>query len=73
LFDVVLPSRYIGIAKPDPEIFYEALRKAGVEGSEAVHVGDDYRKDYEGAKVRYASAARSTNTNAICCVVVVGA
>lgn len=50
LFDVVLPSCYAGVAKPDPDIFYQALRKANVEGSEAVHVGDDYKKDYRGAK-----------------------
>jgi putative hydrolase of the HAD superfamily len=53
LFDVVLPSCYAGVAKPDPDIFYQALRKANVEGSEAVHVGDDYKKDYRGAKVRH--------------------
>lgn len=51
LFDVVLPSCYAGVAKPDPDIFFQVLRRANVEGSEAVHVGDDYKKDYRGAKV----------------------
>jgi hypothetical protein len=65
LFDVVLPSRYAGVAKPDPDIFYQALRKANVEGSEAVHVGDDYKKDYRGALVHTpclpAAMSRSTS------------
>jgi hypothetical protein len=65
LFDVVLPSRYAGVAKPDPDIFYQALRKANVEGSEAVHVGDDYKRDYRGALVHTpclpAAMSRSTS------------
>lgn len=51
MFDVVVFSQAAGIAKPNPEIFYQLLRKTGVEAGNAVHVGDDYKKDYRGALV----------------------
>ena len=37
-------------AKPHPPIFQEALDKAGVAASEALHVGDQYQSDIQGAK-----------------------
>jgi len=40
-----------GIAKPDPDIFRLTLRAMGVEGQEAVHVGDDPRSDIMGAQL----------------------
>ncbi len=40
LFDVVIVSDEVGVAKPDPEIFCIALRMAGVNPEEAVYVGD---------------------------------
>ncbi|MEP6853805.1 MAG: HAD family hydrolase [bacterium] len=39
-FDVVVISGEVGVAKPNPEVFRLACRRAGVEPSEAVHVGD---------------------------------
>jgi putative hydrolase of the HAD superfamily len=36
--------------KPDPVPFLMGVRKLGVEPSEAVYVGDDYRIDICGAK-----------------------
>ncbi len=38
-----------GFNKPQPEIFREALRRAGVQPSEAVYVGDQYQVDVIGA------------------------
>lgn len=43
-------SRDVGAAKPHPPIFLEALRRAGVEHGEAVHVGDQYHGDVMGAR-----------------------
>ena len=40
----------VGVEKPDPEIFRIALRRAGVEAAEAVHVGDLYAVDVVGAR-----------------------
>lgn len=51
LFDVLIPPRLqlfsfqLGRAKPDPEVFAEALRRAGVAPEGAVMVGDSYAKD----------------------------
>lgn len=43
-------SGEVGFPKPDPRIFQAALEKAGVEGKEAVFVGDQYRIDVVGAR-----------------------
>ncbi|MFC1932944.1 HAD family hydrolase [Chloroflexota bacterium] len=43
-------SGEIGIDKPEPPIFLAALQKAGVNASEAVHVGDQYKLDVIGAR-----------------------
>jgi putative hydrolase of the HAD superfamily len=48
--DVTLSSREVGADKPDPAIFLAALQRAGVEASEAVHVGDQYHLDVVGAR-----------------------
>ena len=40
LFDAVVTSALAGARKPDPAIFERALRVAGCEASDAVHVGD---------------------------------
>jgi HAD superfamily hydrolase (TIGR01549 family) len=47
--DVVVTSGEVGADKPAPEIFAEALRRAGVEAGEAVHVGDQPTSDIDGA------------------------
>ncbi|MGD0012469.1 MAG: HAD family hydrolase, partial [Terriglobia bacterium] len=41
----------VGIQKPHPGIFKLALQRAGVEGSEAVLVGDTYATDVGGAQL----------------------
>ena len=50
LLQVVVTSQNAGFNKPQPEIFREALRQAGVEPSEAIYVGDQYQIDVVGAR-----------------------
>jgi putative hydrolase of the HAD superfamily len=50
LVDFVLVSEEFGVAKPDPEIFREALRLAGVRPEEAIFVGDSIEFDMVGAR-----------------------
>jgi putative hydrolase of the HAD superfamily len=50
LVDFVLVSEEFGVAKPEPEIFREALRLAGVTPVEAVFVGDSAEFDIAGAQ-----------------------
>ena len=39
-FDFVIDSHLVGVAKPDPEFFAEAARRAGLSLEQMVHVGD---------------------------------
>ncbi|GAI20722.1 unnamed protein product, partial [marine sediment metagenome] len=48
--DFVVTSKEAGADKPSPPIFLAALGKAGVNASEAVHVGDQYKFDVIGAR-----------------------
>jgi len=50
LFEVAIAFGNFGRAKPDPSIFYEALRVVGVSPDRAVYVGDSLRDDVEGAR-----------------------
>ena len=47
--EVVVTSLNSGFNKPQPEIFQEALRRAGVEPSESIYIGDQYQVDCIGA------------------------
>jgi putative hydrolase of the HAD superfamily len=47
-FDAVFLSVTVGWRKPHPEIYATVLRELGIEASDAVFVGDNYRPDYEG-------------------------
>ena len=47
-FDAVILSVSTGWCKPHPRIFLAALSELGIEASDAVFVGDSYRRDYEG-------------------------
>ena len=49
LLQVMVTSREAGVNKPNPGIFREALRRAGVQASEAIYVGDQYEVDVVGA------------------------
>ncbi|HKN07080.1 MAG TPA: HAD-IA family hydrolase [Thermoplasmata archaeon] len=46
----VIASADVGACKPDPRIFAEAVRRAGVPASEVLHVGDSWIWDVEGAR-----------------------
>jgi len=48
-FEVVIDSARLGHEKPHPEIFAEALKRAGVRPSAALHVGDSIEHDVDGA------------------------
>lgn len=49
-FDIIVGSDTAQKAKPDPEIFTYALRKLKITPEEAIFVGNDLEKDYNGAK-----------------------
>lgn len=49
-FSSITISTEVGAAKPDPKIFTSALQKHGCEPSQAWHIGDSLRDDYQGAK-----------------------
>jgi putative hydrolase of the HAD superfamily len=49
LFQAVVISSEVGVDKPDPQIFAEALRQLGVTAGEALHIGDDPEADWSGA------------------------
>jgi HAD superfamily hydrolase (TIGR01509 family) len=48
--EAVLDSTVFGVAKPDPRIYLEALRIAGVSPQDAVMVGDSVPADVEGPR-----------------------
>jgi putative hydrolase of the HAD superfamily len=48
-FDFVLDSAHVGFEKPHPDIFVEALRRAGCAPHHALHVGDSPEHDVDGA------------------------
>ena len=48
--DFVVTSGEAGADKPQPAIFLAALERVGVNASEAVHVGDQYKLDVVGAR-----------------------
>jgi len=50
LVDFIVISAEVGVRKPDPGIFLEALDRAGVRADEALHVGDLLEEDVEGAR-----------------------
>ena len=50
LMEFVVASGAIGFAKPSPEIFQQALVRAGVAADEALYIGDTYVLDVLGAR-----------------------
>jgi len=50
MFDTIVISEDIGVAKPDPKIFYHALGELGVKPQESLYVGDDLVADIDGAR-----------------------
>ena len=51
LIDMVIISDEIGIKKPNPDLFEYSLKEAGVNGSEAIYIGDRIDKDIIPAKL----------------------
>lgn len=50
LFDAIIDSERVGVAKPDPRIFALTLDRLGIAQPRiAVHVGDSWAADVEGA------------------------
>lgn len=49
-FDFAYSAAAVGVGKPAPDMFYQALAHAGVAAGEAVHVGDNLQDDIEGAR-----------------------
>ncbi|WP_435606733.1 HAD family hydrolase [Pseudomonas knackmussii] len=49
-FQFALCAEELGIGKPDPKPFQEALKRAGVDAREAVHIGDHPSDDIAGAR-----------------------
>jgi putative hydrolase of the HAD superfamily len=50
LFDAILTAAEVGVRKPAPAIFKQALGLAGVSAEEAIHVGDSLEEDVVGAR-----------------------
>ncbi|MBI4199091.1 MAG: HAD-IA family hydrolase [Chloroflexi bacterium] len=48
--DFALTAQEAGVTKPHPPFFRMALQRAGVQPPEAVHVGDSYLSDVQGAR-----------------------
>lgn len=48
-FEEIIVSGELGYHKPDPRIFNEMTKRMGVEPSEIIYIGNDYRKDIVGA------------------------
>jgi putative hydrolase of the HAD superfamily len=48
-FDGIVASAHLGVEKPDPRIFDEALRISGARRERVVHVGNDPVADIQGA------------------------
>ena len=57
LFEFVVDSHEVGVAKPDPAIFHAALERMGLEPSNAWYVGDSVFHDVNGAQAAGLSRA----------------
>ena len=49
-FKAVVLSSKVGTRKPDPEIYWEAARRVGVEPAKCAYVGDNPVRDVEGTQ-----------------------
>jgi HAD superfamily hydrolase (TIGR01662 family) len=49
-FDAVVLSSKVATRKPDPEIYWEAARRVGVEPAKCAYVGDNPVRDVEGTQ-----------------------
>ena len=51
IIDLVIISDEIGIRKPNPDLFEYSLKEAGINGSDAIYIGDRIDKDIVPAKL----------------------
>ncbi len=49
-FDIVITSENIGVKKPNPKIFFHALKQANAKTYESIMIGDNLEADVYGAK-----------------------
>jgi len=49
-FETLTVSEEVGVKKPNPEIFYYALRKANATPEESIVIGDEMAVDIDGAR-----------------------
>jgi putative hydrolase of the HAD superfamily len=49
-FEFVIDSAVVGVSKPDPAIFRDALRRGSLRSDQAIYVGDYYEVDVVGAR-----------------------
>ena len=49
-FEFVIDSAVVGVSKPDPAIFQDALRRGSLRSDQAIYVGDYYEVDVVGAR-----------------------
>ena len=49
-FNEIIISSLIGFEKPDPEIYRFALKQAGVNPENSLHIGDDLELDFQPAR-----------------------
>lgn len=50
-FKAVVLSSKVGLRKPNPEIYWEAARRVGVEPAKCAYVGDNPVRDVEGTRL----------------------
>ena len=55
-FDYAWRAEEFGISKPDPALFHQAFRQAGVSAADVIHVGDCHENDVSGAVAAGATA-----------------
>ena len=49
-FETLTVSEEVGVKKPNPEIFYYALRKANATAEKSLMIGDEMAVDIDGAR-----------------------
>ncbi len=62
---IQLFSNEIGVSKPNKLIFVALVEKSGIDGSMILHVGDNYKADYLGAKSAGLKAVQLTSKEGI--------
>ena len=48
-FDFAWRAEHFGVSKPDPELFRQAFKTAGLTAEQVIHVGDCHDNDVSGA------------------------